>query len=304
MLVDENPVTRAYPIRLKSRVPVYLEIAEIEGLLDAAKTYDEWTSHSRVRGSTIHDIILTYLKTGMRLEELRHLEWKDVNFEGDEIHIRQEKQVETARMIKLSAAVVGQVAALGRAGFAALSVEERRHLLGRQTMAGKYLGALTYENFDLQAGILQLSSRAAWKPKTTSRIIPISPGLKPVLDGQPRTCNLVFPDPDGGLWRFTINKIIQRCAQKAGITKDIHTHILRHTFATQLRRMGVPLETIKELLGHANIRHTLIYAHFSPVEAQTAIPKIDCFGGSQSRPCRSSKRVIPLVVHQSATGTH
>ena len=89
---------------------------------------------------------------------------------------------------------------------------------------------------------------------------------------------LVFPDPKtGGIWRFNVNALVKRCAVHAEIKKQIHTHSLRHSFATQLRKRGVALETIKEFLGHANIRDTLIYAHFSPEEAKAAIPKIDFF---------------------------
>ena len=68
---------------------------------------------------------------------------------------------------------------------------------------------------------------------------------------------------------------MKKGAEHAGIGNDIHTHTLRHTFAAQLCRRRVPLETIKDFPGHADIRETPIYAHFSPDEARTAIPKID-----------------------------
>jgi integrase/recombinase XerD len=109
-------------------------------------------------------------------------------------------------------------------------------------------------------------------------VIPISKKLLDVLKRLPRTSNLVFPDPrGGGFWRYDITALVKMCAKRAGIEKNVYTHALRHTFATHLRRRGVPLETLKELLGHANIQETLIYAHFSPEEARAAIPKIDFF---------------------------
>ncbi len=45
--------------------------------------------------------------------------------------------------------------------------------------------------------------------------------------------------------------------------KDInfHPHILRHSFGTYCRKIGIPLEDIKELMGHSNIQTTMIYAH-------------------------------------------
>jgi integrase len=41
-------------------------------------------------------------------------------------------------------------------------------------------------------------------------------------------------------------------------------HDLRHTFATRLAASGQPLPTIQEFLGHADIKTTQIYAHYSP----------------------------------------
>lgn len=45
--------------------------------------------------------------------------------------------------------------------------------------------------------------------------------------------------------------------------KDInfHPHLFRHCFGTYCRKIGIPLEDIKELMGHSNIQTTMIYAH-------------------------------------------
>jgi integrase/recombinase XerD len=55
----------------------------------------------------------------------------------------------------------------------------------------------------------------------------------------------------------------REAAQRAGITKHVSPHSLRHCYATHLLEAGADLRTIQVLLGHCKLEHTLVYLHLS-----------------------------------------
>jgi site-specific recombinase XerD len=61
----------------------------------------------------------------------------------------------------------------------------------------------------------------------------------------------------------SVFKLCEAAAQKAGITKPVHPHSLRHAFATHLLDEGVNLLVIQALLGHVHLRTTAGYLHLS-----------------------------------------
>jgi integrase len=66
-------------------------------------------------------------------------------------------------------------------------------------------------------------------------------------------------------------KAVRESAKENLIDESIHFHDLRHSFASNLAKRGVSLLIIKELLGHTDIKTTMIYAHLRPENLRNAV---------------------------------
>ena len=91
--------------------------------------------------------------------------------------------------------------------------------------------------------------------------------------GQSWAWHWVFPqstlatDPRTGIERrhhvyeTTFQRAFKRAVEAAEIHKPATPHTLRHTFATQVLQSGYDIRTVQELLGHADVKTTMIYTH-------------------------------------------
>lgn len=77
----------------------------------------------------------------------------------------------------------------------------------------------------------------------------------------------------GALSRNAIYERVRRAAARAGITRRVSPHRLRHTFATHLVQEGVGLVTLRDLLGHRQITSTQIYIHLTAKDLRHAADK-------------------------------
>lgn len=203
------------------RVPVVLSASEVVRLL-ARLSGREWVMASLLYG------------TGMRLMECVRLRAKDVDFDRNEITVRDGKGSKDRRTM-----LPGRLRdALQRQRACVQAIHER----------------------DLEAGFGEV-----WLPYALARKYPAAPrelGWQYLFPASRRGI-----DPlDGCERRHHIDEKVLQKAMKtalrlAGIDKPASCHTLRHSFATHLLENGYDIRTVQELLGHKDVSTTQIYTH-------------------------------------------
>jgi len=210
-------------VRAKERVrmPVVLSPDEVVRML----------AHMREREALMASILYG---AGLRLRECLSLRVKDVDFHYRQLTIRDAKGRKD-RVTVLPDAVITPLRA---------QLERVRVIHAR----------------DLERGFLGVSL-----PDALARKFP----------GAPRELawQYVFPsrawarDPRSGrllrhhAYPDSFSRALKRAVHEAGIHKHVSSHTLRHSFATHLLERGADIRTVQELLGHSNVKTTMIYPH-------------------------------------------
>ena len=91
---------------------------------------------------------------------------------------------------------------------------------------------------------------------------------RPKLLGEKKTSALFVSRYGKRLVERRVQRILEKYTRVAGISKRVHPHTLRHTFATHLLNGGADLRVVQELLGHANLSSTQIYTHVTKSQAR------------------------------------
>jgi integrase len=122
--------------------------------------------------------------------------------------------------------------------------------------------------------------RASHTKNHKVRYIPMNERLHGLLEspdhfsGPKGPSPYVFTNPDTGTGFNNVNGAFERTCERSGFD-DVTFHTLRHTFASRLAQAGIPLNNIRELLGHGDMKVTTRYAHLAPNNLREAVETLE-----------------------------
>lgn len=213
-----DDLTRA---KQPERLPVVLTVSETQLVL------------ARISGTAGLMVRLLY-GTGMRLMECVRLRVKDVDFEKQQITVRDGKGFKdrvTMLPKSLTEALVKHL--------------ERSKILHNEDLAAGH--GETYLPFALARKYPNAGRAWGWQYMFPARNVSV--------------------DPRSGVTRRhhvdekALQRAMKQAVRDAGLTKLATPHTLRHSFATHLLESGYDIRTIQELLGHKDVATTMIYTH-------------------------------------------
>lgn len=200
----------------------------------------------QIQSDIVKYVVVFAFYTGMRLNEIVNLRWNNIDLQNRLITIGDENFKTKGRKQR----------------FVPIC-EEVIEVLNRMKSATADKSAESVKNMADKFRVKNMD--------------PLCPsGISPLKKWGEYLTGFVFCKENGD--KFTGDYFSRRfkiACKAAGMDKAIHFHSLRHSFASNLVQKGVPLYTIKELLGHSSVSTTEIYSHLNMDTLREAIGKFD-----------------------------
>jgi integron integrase len=210
------------PAKAGKRLPVVLSREETQRVL------------SNLQGEYLLMASILY-GGGLRLNECLNLRSKDIDFSLNEIIVRGGKWDNDRRTL-LPGLLVSPLKR---------QIEKVRLRLEENMLVPGFTGASMPES--LERKYPNSSIELAWQY--------IFPARKPAIDPRSGRLKQHFRHES------FLQKAVKSAVRKSQITKIASCHTFRHSFATHLLEAGYDIRTIQELLGHKDVRSTMIYTH-------------------------------------------
>lgn len=235
------------------RLPVVLTRQEVRALLSQLRGV-EWLIASLLYGS------------GLRLMEGLRLRVKDLALERGELIVREAKGGKD-RVTMLPGALEAPLREhLGR--LRAWFEEERRR--GNPGVSLPHALARKYPTSATQWG---------WQYLFPSKLLCADPYTRQMLRNH--------------LHEKNVQRAVQGAVRRAGLTQPASCHTLRHCFATHLLEDGYDIRTVQELLGHADVKTTMIYTHVMVKGAHGVRSPLDREGSPGNAPTPARAGPLP-----------
>ena len=137
---------------------------------------------------------------------------------------------------------------------------------------------LRWESIDFDKDVILVRNHNEFTTKSKKfRNVPLHPILRKQLQIS-RIANpndeYVFTRNGETMKRNFLSCRFARAVKTAGLSKRYHFHTLRHSFASSLVRKGVSIYHVSKLLGHADIKTTMIYSHLNIDDLRNAVEKL------------------------------
>lgn len=227
--ISQNPALHLTTPKPEKRLPKFLDIAEVEALLSAPDV----STFIGIRDKAILELMYS---TGMRLGELVSLNLEDLDRSDSSVKVRGKGKKE--RIIPVGSIALAAVRSYLQVRSSKFEVRSQKTKDKKMICRGESLRSPYGKRRKAKSVKRRLKKKSAYE------------------------ASALFVNRSGARLtdrniRFSLDKYLK----KAGITKKVSPHVLRHSFATHLLNAGADLRAVQELLGHSSLSTTQIYTH-------------------------------------------